>query len=297
MINGFAESAPGHRFRGLRVTAVGSAAAAVTVPSRRAVCAEPTYQVKLLLDPAKVLDADGVPLAEPAAVLRLAGAVGFECAQYVDDDRLSLAAQRWIIRMRRDGDENHVRLTYKTRFAIEGDGADPEAVRRALDIARAVNFDASDTNYVPQVNLGYARATLDFCNKKREPAPHLAPGELPGPDASRALARDRMPGKLRKWPPKPAGWAESVTANSLVYGPLRQTNYSGRLLGRPLEMQVTPLYTEAGEPTWFAEITAKAATLREAVDLRCDLIGKLRPEGWLLEREAFKTDLILAPRP
>ncbi|MEU3908934.1 hypothetical protein AB0F20_34890 [Streptomyces goshikiensis] len=259
--------------------------------------AEPTYQVKLLLDPATVLDADGHPLAGPAAALRLAGAVGFESAQYVDDERLSLAAQRWIIRMRRDGDEDRIRLTYKTRFAIEGDGADPAAVQRALDIAGTVNFGANDTNYVPQVNLGYARATLDFCNKKREPAPHLAPGELPGPEASRALARDRMPGKLRKWSPKPPGWAESVAANSLVYGPVRQTNHGGRLLGRALEMQVTPLRTGPGEPAWFAEITAKAATLREAVDLRSHLIAALRPQGWLLEREAFKTDLILAPRP
>ncbi|MCJ1676932.1 hypothetical protein MTF65_06145 [Streptomyces sp. APSN-46.1] len=273
----------------------GSVAAALARAA--AANAEPTYQVKLLLNPGTVLDLDGVPLAEPAAALSLAGDAGFESVQYMDDDRLSLAGQCWIIRIRRDGDEGRIRLTYKTRFAIEGNGADPAAVRRALDRANEVNFDASDTNYVPQVNLGYARATLDFSNKKREPAPHLAPGELPGTEASRALARERMPGKLRNWPRKPAGWADAVTANSLVYGPVRQTSYPGRLLGRALEMQVTPLRTASGEPDWFAEITAKAAGLGEAVDLRSELIGKLRPEGWLLEREAFKTDVILVPRP
>ncbi|MBT2403168.1 MULTISPECIES: hypothetical protein [unclassified Streptomyces] len=256
--------------------------------------AEPTYQVKLLVDPCRVLDRDGAPLGAAAAVLALGSSSGFELTQYMDDDRLSLAAQDWIIRIRRGGEENRLCLTYKRRFGIDGDGTDPAAVRRALDRASAANFDAGDTNYEPQVNLSYSRATLDFCNKKREPVPYLDPGELPGPEASRALTRDRLPGKLRKWATQPAGWAESVAAHCLVHGPVRQTNYPGRLLGHRLEMQVTPLRGACGERTWFTEITAKAATLGEAVALRAELLGRLRAEGWLLEREAFKTDLILA---
>ncbi|MFE3939877.1 hypothetical protein ACFXPJ_40575, partial [Streptomyces goshikiensis] len=58
-----------------------------------------------------------------------------------------------------------------------------------------------------------------------------------------------------------------------------------------------PRPTGPAEPAAFAEISANAASLREAVDLRSHLIAALRPQGWLLEREAFKTDLILAPRP
>lgn len=263
-------------------------------PAQAPANAEPTYQVKLLVDPGRVLGPNGLPLGTTATALSLGASSGFELAQYMDDDRLSLARQDWIIRIRRGGDGSRLCLTYKRRFGIDGDGTDPAAVRRALERAHAGNFDASDTNYEPQVNLSYSRATLDFCNKKREPVQHLAPGELPGPEASRALTRDRLPGKLRKWAPKPAGWAESVAARSLVHGPVRQTNYPGRLLGHRLEMQVTPLRTASGEPTWFTEITAKAATLGEAVALRCDLLGTLRAEGWLLEREAFKTNLILA---
>ncbi|MET9698536.1 hypothetical protein ABZY31_16635 [Streptomyces sp. NPDC006529] len=255
--------------------------------------AAPTYQVKLLVDPCRILGADGVPLERAAGALGLGRSSGFEVTQYMDDAELSFAGQGWIIRFRHDGAEDRLRLTYKTRFAIAGDGTDRAAVEAALDLANAHSFDCRDTNYDPQVNLSYSRATLDFSNKKREPAPGLAPGALPDPVACRAIALDRLPGKMRKWPAKPAGWAEAVAADPLIHGPVRQTNYPGEILGHTLEMQVTPLRDAHGRETWFTEVTAKAETFVEAVRLRADLMGALRDEGWLLERNAFKTDLVL----
>lgn len=255
--------------------------------------AAPTYQVKLLVDPRRILGADGAPLGRAAGALGLGESSGFEVAQYMDDAELSFAGQGWIIRFRHDGAEDRLRLTYKTRFDIVGDGTDLAAVEEALDRANAHRFDCRDTNYDPQVNLSYSRATLDFSNKKREPAPDLAPGALPDPVACRAIALDRLPGKMRKWPAKPAGWAEAVAAAPLIHGPVRQTNYPGEILGHAVEMQITPLCDGDGRESWFTEITAKADTFGEAVRLRADLMGKLRAEGWLLERNAFKTDLVL----
>lgn len=251
------------------------------------------YQVKLLVDPDRVLDADGLPTPAAAAALSLGAPGRVEVAQYVDDAGQSLNGQGWIVRIRRHDDENRIRLAYKARFEIEGDGTDPAAVRRVMDRARGHNFGSGDCNYTVQVNLSHTRATVDFTNKKCRPVPDLAPGELPGLDASRALVLERLPGKLAKWGAKPAGWAESVTASSRLHGPVTQANYPGRMLDHVMETQVSRLRTASGELTWFAEITAKGRTLREAVELRCDLMGKLRAEGWLLERDAFKTDLIL----
>ncbi|MDD9380140.1 hypothetical protein M8Z33_26485 [Streptomyces sp. ZAF1911] len=253
------------------------------------------YQVKLLVDPDRVLDADGLPTAAAAAALSLGAPRRFEVAQYMDDARRSLNGQGWIVRIRRHDDENRIRLAYKARFDIEGDGTDPAAVRRVMDRASGHNFCADDGNYSVQVNLSHTRATLDFTNKKCRPVPGLEPGELPGLDASRALVLERLPGKLAKWAAKPAGWAESVTASSRLHGPVRQANYPGRMLDHAMETQVSRLRTASGELAWFAEITAKGRTLRDAVELRSDLMGKLRAEGWLLERDAFKTELILGP--
>lgn len=251
------------------------------------------YQVKLLVDPERVLGADGLPTAAATAALSLGAPGRFEVAQYMDDAGRSLNGQGWIVRIRRHDDENRIRLAYKARFDIEGDGADPVAVRRVMDRASVHNFCADGGNYSVQINLSHTRATLDFTNKKCRPVPGLAPGELPGLDASRALVLDRLPGKLAKWSAKPAGWAESVTASSRLHGPVRQANYPGRMLDHAMETQVSRLRTASGELAWFAEITAKGRTLRDAVELRSDLMGKLRAEGWLLERDAFKTDLIL----
>lgn len=255
--------------------------------------ARAAYQVKLLLDPDHVLDAEGLPTEAAAAALSLGAPGRVEVAQYVDDAGRSLNGQGWIVRIRRHDDENRIRLAYKARFEIEGDGAEPAAVRRVMDRASLHNFGADDANYTVQVNLSHTRATLDFTNKKCRPVPGLAPGELPGLDASRALVLERLPGKLARWGAKPVGWAESVTASSLLHGPVRQANYPGRMLDHAMETQVSRLRTATGERAWFTEITAKARTLREAVELRSDLMGKLRAEGWLLERDAFKTDFIL----
>lgn len=266
----------------------GPRARASSLSSARAV-----YQVKLLLDPDQVLDADGLPTEAASAGLCLGAPGRVEVAQYMDDAGQSLNGQGWIVRIRRHDDENRIRLAYKARFDIEGDGAEPAAVRRVMDLAGGHNLGVGDCSYGVQVNLSHTRATVDFTNKKCRPVPGLAPGELPGLEASRALVLDRLPGKLAKWGAKPVGWAESVTASSRLHGPVRQANYPGRMLDHAMETQVSRLRTASGELTWFTEITAKARTLKEAVQLRSDLMGKLRAEGWLLERDAFKTDLIL----
>ncbi|MGW6710155.1 hypothetical protein ACWGDE_35430 [Streptomyces sp. NPDC054956] len=255
--------------------------------------ARAVYQVKLLVDPEQVLDADGLPTDAAATALSLGEPGRVEVAQYVDDAGKSLNGQGWIVRIRRHDDENRVRLAYKARFDISGDGSDPAEVRRVMDRAGEHNFATGDGNYRVQVNLSHTRATLDLTNKKCRPVPGLAPGELPGLEASRALVLDRLPGKLARWGAKPAGWAEAVTASSRLHGPVSQANYPGRMLDHAMETQVSRLCSASGDPTWFAEITAKAHTLREAVELRSDMMGKLRAEGWLLERDAYKTDLVL----
>ncbi|MFJ6793016.1 hypothetical protein [Streptomyces sp. NPDC091268] len=245
------------------------------------------YQVKLLVDPRRVLDADGTPLRPAAAALSLGSAGGFEIAQYLDDADRSLRGQGWIVRMRRHDDEGRIRLAYKARFRIDGDGTDPAALARALERAGRHGFGADGSLRAARINLSHASATLDFCAKRRAPAPYLAPGELPGPEASRALALDALPGGL---------WqrAQAAAADSLIHGPVRQTNHPGRIAGHPVELQVSRLRTGSdGGRTWFAEITAKAGTFPEAVELRARLTDRLRAEGWLLERDAFKTDLIL----
>ncbi|MFJ7203429.1 hypothetical protein ACIQWR_07840 [Streptomyces sp. NPDC098789] len=275
------------------VSPTGASAGEVAGGQGGAANAAPTYQVKLLVDPHRILRADGTPLDRAAAALGLGQSSGFEVTQYMDDAELSFAGEGWIIRFRHDDAEDRLRLTYKTRFDIVGDGTDPAAVEEALDRANAHRFDCRATNYDPQVNLSYSRATLDFSNKKREPAPDLLPGALPDPAECRAIALDRLPGKMRNWPAKPAGWAEAVAASPLIHGPVRQTNYPGEVLGHAVELQITPLCDADGRESWFAEITAKADTFAEAVRLRADLMGKLRAEGWLLKRNAFKTDLVL----
>ncbi|MFD9356038.1 hypothetical protein [Streptomyces sp. NPDC060031] len=245
------------------------------------------YQVKLLIDPCRVLDAGGTPLERAVVALRLGAPGSFEVAQYLDDAERSLSGQGWILRMRRHDDEGRVRLAYKARFGIDGDGTDPAALARALERAGRDGFGADGCFRAARVNLSHARATLDFSAKRRAPAPYLAPGELPGPEASRALALDRLPDGL---------WqrAQAAAAGSLIHGPVRQTNHPGRILDHPVELQVSRLRTGPdGERTWFAEITAKAGTFPEVLELRALLMGKLRAEGWLLEQDAFKTDLIL----
>ncbi|MEW2548769.1 hypothetical protein AB0910_23870 [Streptomyces sp. NPDC047002] len=283
---------PHRRLRLGVVTAAAALAAAWTVPAHAAEPAKPTFQIKLLLDPAQVLTPGGTPLAAATGALGLGAASGVEAAEYLDSDSRQLQNEGWSVRVRHDDTDDKVKETYKKRYGIAGDGTDADALADALDQAADDSFDAGEDDYDAQVDLSYDQATLDFSDGKKADADGLGRGQLPSPADARDDVVHDLPGKLDDLGAK--NFAADLLAGAHIYGPVVQTDYPATVAGHTAELQVTPMRgAPAGSPYWV-ELSADATTLTQAVALRGDLEDALDAHGWLLPENAFKTEQILA---
>ncbi|GAA3759408.1 hypothetical protein [Streptomyces tremellae] len=282
-----------HRYLRLGVvTAAAALAAAWAQPAPAAEPAKPTVQIKLLLDPAQVLTADGTPLAGAGSALRLGAASGTEAAEYLDSDSRQLHDQGWSVRVRHDDTDDQVKETYKKRYDIAGDGTDANALADALDRAADDSFDAGEDDYDAQVDLSYDKATLDFSDGKKADADGLGSGQLPSPADARDDVVHDLPGKLDDLGAK--NFAKDVLAGAHIYGPVVQTDYPATVAGHTAELQVTPMRGTPADSPYWVELSADATTLAQAVALRGDLEDALDAHGWLLPENAFKTEQILA---
>lgn len=276
---------------GVVATAV-ALSAAWALPAHAAGNADPSFQVKLLIDPTKALSASGVPLSATNSAFDLDGASGVEAAEYLDSSSLQLEDLGWSVRVRHDDDDDKVKETYKKRYDIAGDGTSQSALDDALDQANDDSFDADEDDYDAQVDLSYNKATLDFSDDKKADADGLGSGELPSASDARDDVVNDLPGKMADLNSK--NWAKDILSDAHIYGPVVQTDYPGTIAGHDVELQVTPMKGAPGTSGYWAEISADADTLDQAIDLRSDIENVLNAKGWLLPVNAFKTEQILA---
>lgn len=272
-------------------TISGPAALESPLSARAASNASPTYQIKLRLDPAKVLDSNGKFTATSSSKLSISSESGYELAQYIDDSAQDLASEGWSMRIKRDNGAGAQKLTYKKRFSIANGGTAAKDINATLDTANDSGFSSSDTNYDAQVNMSYTISTLDFSNKKKASADSLNDDQLPGGADSIDVVQSNLPGKLSKW--RSNNWVSSVIDKSRIYGPVRQSNYSATIGGHAVDLQLTPMKSQNGSYSYL-EVSADATKLGDATAIRSDVIKTLDGLGRLLHENAFKTDLVLA---
>lgn len=255
--------------------------------------AVPDYEVKMFLDPAKVLGVDLKPSREADRVLNLKRPGRKIVMQFLDAPRPAagelppLHAAGWNVRLRRFEDTGEVELSYKRRYRVE-----PAGLAAALLIAAGDGFTAGERDYAAQVEWGYERQRLSLTRKKVLSAKGLHEGELPAlPDARAAVVRE-IPGKLDRH--REAGWARRLLTDGVVYGPVPGKRYRGEWQGPDLDLEVWLVRAEAGpgvEPG--VELSFKAAEAAEAAGFRDKLTQYVRDHGWLLDRDVLKTEMIL----
>lgn len=255
--------------------------------------AVPDYEVKLFLDPAKVLGVDLKPSREADRVLNLKRPGRKIVMQFLDAARASpgelppLHADGWNVRLRRFADAGEVELSYKRRYRVE-----PGGLSAALAVAAGDGFTAGEKDYAPQVEWGYARQRLTLTRKKALSARGLPEGELPSlPDARAGVVRG-LPGKLDRH--REAGWARRLLTDGAAYGPVPGKRYRGEWQGPDLDLEVWLVRAEAGpqvEPV--VELSFKAADGADAAGFRDKLTEYVRDQGWLLDRDVLKTEMIL----
>lgn|GEM_PF-580431 len=268
-------------------------AVGAAVPAQAAANADPSYQIKLQLKGALVVDpSTGKPTAAATKALHLVDADDVQYTQYIDDAAHDLDGAGWSVRVRHDAGDDQLKLTYKARFDIDGVMTDKDNIEDALDDANDHNLDSSDTNYDAQVNMSYNRATLDFSVDKKEDT-SLAEGELPDAAASASVLNANLPGKMEDLGDS-KHWASDVVSHGHVYGPLKQTAYTAKVGGVDAELQITPMVGGTDGSGYYVEVSADADGFKDAIAARSALLSELTADGYLRPVDAFKTDLALA---
>jgi hypothetical protein len=195
--------------------------------SPQVAAAVPNYEVKLFLDPAKVLDVEFKPTRAADRTLDLKSSNRKIAMQFLDVQPLQLNAEGWTVRARKFEGSDKLELSYKRRYPIA-----PAQLAEALAAAAAHGFDAREDDYAAQVEWGFAKQTLSFTRKIEFKAKGTGELDLPTVEELRLLAVREIPGKLDRW--KAAGWARDLLARAHLYGPVLGKRWAGDWQGHAL---------------------------------------------------------------
>jgi len=248
---------------------------------------KPDFEVKLLLKPAAVLDADHRPTKAVRAAFEMPSSALKMNVQFVDTDRKDIYDSGWCPRIRKTEGEADFELTYKKRYPIAAGDIDG-----ALATAAADGFDADASSYEAQVEWGYEKQTLSISRAKSASDAGYSGMALPAGDASRSMLIDAAPRRFDDWGSD--GWGTGALATARVYGPVLAKRWVGTWSAMPLYVEVWPIRDAAGTGTEdIVEASFKTTSRKTASSKHDSLMADLRTKGWLLPEDGLKTKTIM----
>lgn len=247
----------------------------------------PDYEVKLLMNPNVVLDADHKLKSTVLNTFNMPTSVTKMNILFMDTNAKDIYGNTWIARIRKTEGESDFELTYKKRYAID-DGNITEALYRA----NAQGFDSTEKNYEAQIEWGYQKKTLSISNSKKESKSGYSGMDLPSASDARSLLKKNIPGKLNNW--LYSGWGTAMLDSSRKYGPILAKRSVGTWSGLKLYIEVWPILNQAGTGTdYIVEASFKTTSEATASAKHDELQAYLISRGWFVAEDSLKTQLIM----
>lgn len=254
----------------------------------------PDYEVKLLLEPSKVLEADNKLTDAVRAEFSIQPGAKDMNIQFVDTKDKDIYTNGWNLRIRRTAGASRFELTYKKRYLLdEGFSTTAEAkIGAALTVAAQDGFD-STTTFEAQVEVGHRNLTLSISHDEKVPATGSPGTTLPPAGASRDFLVDEAPTEFTNW--SADDWGTDHLASPIIYGPVLATRFEGIWKGSRLLIEVWPIRKSKTDSTLepIVEASFKTPDLSKALDGRTKLADLLQSKGWFLARDSLKTKLIM----
>ncbi|MFZ6639673.1 hypothetical protein ACO0LL_07995 [Undibacterium sp. TC4M20W] len=271
-------------------TSIFSLALSVLLPLSDAIAAGnmvPDYEVKLLMNPNVVLDADHKLKSTVLSTFSMPTSVTKMNVLFMDTNAKDIYGNTWIARIRKTEGESDFELTYKKRYAIDNGN-----ITEALYKANAEGFDSTEKNYEAQVEWGYQKKTLSISNSKTDSKSGYSGMDLPSASDSRSLLKKNIPGKLNNW--LYSGWGTSMLDSSRKYGPILAKRSVGTWSGLKLYIEVWPILNQAGTGTdYIVEASFKTTSEATASAKHDELQAYLISRGWFVAEDSLKTQLIM----
>ncbi len=270
--------------------AISGLALTLLLPLGQAIAASnmvPDYEVKLLMNPNVVLDADHKLKSTVLSTFNMPTSVTKMNVLFMDTNAKDIYGNTWIARIRKTEGESDFELTYKKRYAIDNGN-----ITEALYKANAEGFDSTEKNYEAQVEWGYQKKTLSISNSKTDSKAGYSGMDLPSASDSRSLLKKNIPGKMDNW--LHSGWGKSMLDSSRKYGPILAKRSVGTWSGLKLYIEVWPILNQAGTGTdYIVEASFKTTSEATASAKHDELQAYLISRGWFVAEDSLKTQLIM----
>jgi hypothetical protein len=249
------------------------------------------FELKLLVDPARVLEPDGTPTHAVQTLLELDRSKRISM-QFLDSTRLELSEAGWNARIRAFSDEDQLQLTYKKRYPVAKAVDVQASIRAAMEQGGHDGFESDPTIYEAQVEWGRDSKTLTLSLTTTVPQRESNPLDLPGERQSRELSARGVP--LRLDQQQTSAWVRSVLLHAHVYGPVFGRRWMGELSGNKVSMEVWQIRGAPGAPDdQVVEVSLKEDDPTVAEARFSGLFDFLHAKDWLQDRAALKTNMIL----
>jgi hypothetical protein len=246
----------------------------------------PEYEVKLLLKPTAVLDANKELENTILSTFDMPSSASKQNIQFLDTTGKDIYTASWSARIRKIENEDGLQLMYKKWYAIV-DGY----IDAALTKANNDGFDANNPKYKAQVEWGYQKQTLSISRKKTAESTNSGM-DLPEESSSRTILIDESPDEFDSW--LRSKWGTGTLAESRIFGPVRANRSVGKWEGMQLYIQVWHIHNCTGTRVeYIVEASFKTMDRTTASTEHDILISYLQDKGWLLEEDLLRTQLIM----
>lgn len=238
-------------------------------------------EVKYLLDPAKVLDAEGKPTEEVLKLLGWTGKVKNRGMQFLDVEGKLYNEAGWSNRVRIKQGDDEYDITFKKRYAVEnGD------IAAALALAEADGFVKGLEDYEAELDWGYNKLTLSISYEESVDKVGYDDTVLPSLEDSIAFVQANMPEFVKA--------VDADITKAVLCGPVYYPRYTGELAGMELDIEICAITNQkTGETEYVFEVAFSTDTYEEAVGKRDEIMKILDDAGVLLKEDGLKTNKIL----
>ncbi|MBR4080384.1 MAG: hypothetical protein IKK21_01190 [Clostridia bacterium] len=238
-------------------------------------------EVKYLLDPAKVLDAEGKPTEEVLKLLGWTGKVKNRGMQFLDVEGKLYNEAGWSNRVRIKQGDDEYDITFKKRYAVEnGD------IAAALALAEADGFVKGLEDYEAELDWGYNKLTLSISYEESVDKVGYDDTVLPSLEDSIAFVQANMPEFVKA--------VDADITKAVLCGPVYYPRYTGELAGMELDIEICAITNQkTGETEYIFEVAFSTDTYEEAVGKRDEIMKILDDAGVLLKEDGLKTNKIL----
>lgn len=257
--------------------------------------ANTAYEVKLFVDPALTLDAQGQPTAAVWQAFGLNGSQANDYAlQYLDTDGQTLKNAGWSVRIRKKDSQGKHRIQYKKRYPVAaGD------VAAALAEADGDGFDLQDEDWKIEVDWGYSNQTLSLALTEQQKF-NKPGGALGMPNLADSIkqAKSNAPDAFTNW--SAPDWGKNTLDDSRIYGVVYFTRCDGGSLTynneeiEDLVLEVWQVLDAQGSGhEYLVEVSFRAEGFAAADSKRSALMSYLANQNWLLYQDVLRTQLVL----